>query len=87
MIRALGYFIEIIRGSLITARHFIVNMFFHILKVLGIKTKRKGAVTIQYPEEKKELASRHRSNPEVSFPICDRSQPLLLLRLLRRSLS
>ncbi len=61
MIRALGYFIEIIRGSLITARHFIVNMFFHVLKVLRIKTKRKGAVTIQYPEEKKELASRHRS--------------------------
>ena len=52
---------EIIRGSLITARHFMVNMFFHCLKVLGIKTKRKGSVTIQYPEEKKELASRHRS--------------------------
>jgi NADH-quinone oxidoreductase subunit I len=61
MIEALKYFIEIIRGSLITSRHFIVNMFFHTLKVLGIKTKRKGAVTIQYPEEKKELASRHRS--------------------------
>jgi len=61
MIEALKFFMEIIRGSLITARHFFVNMFFHILKVLGIKSKRKGAVTIQYPEEKKELASRHRS--------------------------
>ena len=57
MIKALGYFIEIIRGSLITTRHFSVNLFFHILKVLGIKTKRKGAVTIQYPEQKKEIAS------------------------------
>jgi len=61
MIKALGYFIEIIKGGLITTRHFVVNMGFHVLKVLGIKTKRKGAVTIQYPEEKKEIAFRHRS--------------------------
>src|SRR5512136_2451857 len=61
MIEALGYFIEILKGALITARHFIVNMVFHILKVIGIKTKRKGAVTIQYPEQRKELARRHRS--------------------------
>ena len=61
MIKALQDFIEIIRGSVITARHFMVNMFFHTLKVLRIKTKRKGAVTIQYPEEKKEIAYRHRS--------------------------
>ena len=61
MIKALGYFIEIIRGSFITSRHFVVNLFFRILNVLGIKTKRKGSVTIQYPEQKKEIASRHRS--------------------------
>ncbi len=61
MIKALEYFLEIIRGSLITARHFVVNMVFHILKLFGIKTRRKGAVTIQYPEQKKELAARHRS--------------------------
>lgn len=61
MKQALEYFIEITKGSLITARHFFVNLWFHIMKVIGIKTKRKGAVTIQYPEEKKEIASRHRS--------------------------
>ncbi len=61
MIKALGYFIEIIKGGLITTRHFVVNMWFHILKVLGLKTKRGGAVTIQYPEQKKEIAFRHRS--------------------------
>jgi NADH-quinone oxidoreductase subunit I len=61
MIKALGYFIEIIKGGLITTRHFVVNMGFHILKVIGFKTKRKGAVTIQYPEQKKEIAFRHRS--------------------------
>ncbi len=61
MIKALGYFLEIIKGGLITTRHFIVNMWFHTLKVLGFKTRRKGAVTIQYPEQKKEIAFRHRS--------------------------
>ena len=61
MIKSFGYFIEIIRGSIITARHFVVNMVFHVLKLFGVKTRRKGAVTTQYPEEKKELAFRHRS--------------------------
>jgi NADH-quinone oxidoreductase subunit I len=61
MIKALGYFWELIKGSLITARHFVVNMVFHTLNFVGIRTKRRGAVTIQYPERKKELAARHRS--------------------------
>jgi NADH-quinone oxidoreductase subunit I len=61
MLKSLGYFWEIIKGSGITTRHFVVNMWFHTLKVLGFKTKRKGAVTIQYPEQKKEIAPRHRS--------------------------
>lgn len=61
MIKMLGYFFEILRGSWITCRHFVVNMWFHTLWTLGIKTRRRGAVTIQYPEEKKEIASRHRS--------------------------
>jgi len=52
---------EMLRGSWITARHFTVNMVFHTLKLLGVKTRRKGAVTIQYPEEVKPLAPRHRS--------------------------
>lgn len=52
---------EIARGSAITARHFFVNMTFHTLRLLGFKTRRRGAVTIQYPEEVKPLAERHRS--------------------------
>jgi len=44
------YLPEILRGLWITNRHFVVNMFYHILNLFGIKTKRKGAVTIQYPE-------------------------------------
>jgi NADH-quinone oxidoreductase subunit I len=61
MIKSLGYFLEIIRGGLITARHFFVNLYFHTLRAVGIKTRRPGAVTIQYPEVRKELAARHRS--------------------------
>lgn len=61
MIKSLGYFFAILKGGLITIRHFFVNMHFHIMKLLHIKTKRKGAVTIQYPEERREIAFRHRS--------------------------
>ncbi|MEA1996940.1 MAG: NADH-quinone oxidoreductase subunit I [Gemmatimonadota bacterium] len=42
---------EILRGIWITNRHFVVNICYHILNLVGIKTARKGAVTIQYPEE------------------------------------
>jgi len=52
---------EILRGAAITARHFFVNMTFHTLRLFGVKTKRRGAVTIQYPEVRKELSPRHRS--------------------------
>ena len=61
MIKQLGFFIEIIKGSLITSRHFFVNLFYHILNLFRIKTKRKGAVTRQYPDVPIELAARHRS--------------------------
>jgi NADH-quinone oxidoreductase subunit I len=61
MKRLFGYFYEIIRGSVITTRHFVVNMFFHILNLFRIKTKRKGAVTIQYPDVRPQIAARHRS--------------------------
>ena len=61
MFKQFGYFYQIVKGSVITTRHFIVNMFFHTLNLFGIKTKRKGAVTIQYPEAKPAVAARHRS--------------------------
>lgn len=61
MLKQFGYFYQIVKGSVITTRHFIVNMFFHTLNLFGIKTKRKGAVTIQYPEVKPSVAARHRS--------------------------
>jgi len=54
-------FREIVRGSWITTRHFVVNMTFHTLALFGVKGRRKGAVTIQYPDQTKPLSPRHRS--------------------------
>jgi NADH-quinone oxidoreductase subunit I len=61
MIKAWRVFREIVRGAAITARHFLVNMTFHTLRLFGVRTKKRGAVTIQYPEVRKELSPRHRS--------------------------
>ncbi len=61
MFKTLGLLGALLKGVWITARHFTVNLFFHTLRLFGIKTKRAGAVTIQYPEKKKDLAARHRS--------------------------
>ena len=52
---------EILRGIWITNRHFVVNMFYHILNFVGIKTARRGAVTIQYPEEHRGYYKRLRT--------------------------
>ncbi len=60
MSNTLRDFGAIVRGALITARHFWVNMFRHTLKLLRVKTRRPGAVTIQYPEQQKALPPRHR---------------------------
>jgi ferredoxin len=51
----------LVKGSLITSRHFFTNLWFHSLRLFGIKNRRPGAVTIQYPEKTKPLAARHRS--------------------------
>ena len=61
MIKSWRVFREIVRGAAITGRHFFVNMTFHTLRLFGVRTKRRGAVTIQYPEVRKELSPRHRS--------------------------
>jgi len=61
MIKAWRVVREMLRGAAITARHFFVNMTFHTLRLFGIRTKRRGAVTIAYPEVKKPLSPRHHS--------------------------
>lgn len=61
MVKAWSVLKEILRGAGITARHFFVNMAFHTLSLFGVRTKRRGAVTIPYPEVRKPLSPRHRS--------------------------
>ncbi|MBM3310141.1 MAG: NADH-quinone oxidoreductase subunit I [Candidatus Aminicenantes bacterium] len=61
MSQAFGYLWALLKGAAITTRHFVVNMWFHTLRLVGFKRFRPGAVTIQYPEVRKPLASRHRS--------------------------
>ncbi|HUU30197.1 MAG TPA: NADH-quinone oxidoreductase subunit I [archaeon] len=56
------YLKEILRGLWITNLHFVVNIFFHILHLFGIRTRRKGAVTIQYPEEHRGYHRRLRTS-------------------------
>jgi NADH-quinone oxidoreductase subunit I len=61
MRNAVGYVREIVRGAQITSRHFFVNMARHSLTLLGLRPRRPGAVTVQYPEQRKAVAPRYRS--------------------------
>ncbi|NOZ55317.1 MAG: NADH-quinone oxidoreductase subunit I [Calditrichaeota bacterium] len=55
------YFPEVFRGLAITAKHFVVNMIRHTLRLLGFKNVPKGAVTYQYPEEIRPISTRLRT--------------------------
>lgn len=59
--RSPGFAAAIVKGGLVTARHFFVNMGRHTLRLFGLRPRRPGAVTVQYPEERKAVAFRHRS--------------------------
>ena len=56
-----AYLPEIMKGLRITARHFLKNMGIHILRMFGLKPKERGAVTYQYPEERRPLSPRVRT--------------------------
>jgi len=55
------YIPELFKGLVLTSEHFFRNMRLHILHLFGVKTDGKGAVTIQYPEEKKPVTTRYRT--------------------------
>lgn len=55
------YLPTIIAGLWVTTRHFILNLVIHILQLFGIKTRRLGAVTYQYPEVLRPLFPRLRT--------------------------
>jgi NADH-quinone oxidoreductase subunit I len=54
------YVAEALVGLTLTARHFFGNMWQHTLRAVGVKTAR-GAVTIQYPDERRPYSPRLRS--------------------------
>jgi NADH-quinone oxidoreductase subunit I len=54
------YLREVASGLVLTARHFFVNMGRHLAHALG-RPEARGAVTIQYPEERRPYAPRLRS--------------------------
>ncbi len=56
-----AYLPEIVRGLLVTFGHFRRNMWRHILRALGRKNVQKGAVTFQYPEERRLFYPRLRT--------------------------
>jgi len=55
------YLIEILKGLTITAWHFFRNLFIHTAHLFGLMKNKKGAVTIQYPEERRPIPIGHRS--------------------------
>ncbi|TKJ42407.1 NADH-quinone oxidoreductase subunit I [candidate division LCP-89 bacterium B3_LCP] len=54
------YYPEVIRGLLLTTGHFVRNMTVHIAHVFGLARNKRGAVTYQYPEERRPIHRRYR---------------------------
>ena len=54
------YVVEVLGGLRLTARHFFANMWKHTRHALGVKSA-QGAVTIQYPDERRPYSPRLRS--------------------------
>ncbi len=59
------YLPSVFQGLGLTFRHFFVNFFFQTLWLFGIKTG-KGAVTFQYPEERRPLSKRTRTRHRLT---------------------
>jgi len=54
------YLVEVLGGLRLTAQHFFGNLWRHTLRSLGVKGA-QGAVTIQYPDERRPYSPRLRS--------------------------
>jgi NADH-quinone oxidoreductase subunit I len=54
------YIFEVFKGLWLTNRHFWVNLARHLRRQLGLKAE-KGAVTCQYPEERRPFSPRSRT--------------------------
>lgn len=60
------YLPEIVRGVLLTSRHFVRNLTIHTLHLAGLATDRQAAVTFQYPEQPRPLAPRARTRHRLT---------------------
>ncbi|RJP73067.1 MAG: NADH-quinone oxidoreductase subunit I [Candidatus Zixiibacteriota bacterium] len=60
------YYPEIIRGLSITAWHFFRNMTIHTLRAFGMAREKRGAVTYQYPEERRPVHRRYRGRHRLT---------------------
>lgn len=54
------YLPEIMRGMAVTTGHFVRNMTLHTLHLFGLAKDRRGMVTVQYPEQRKEYTEGYR---------------------------
>ena len=48
----------LIPGFWITVRHFVRNLWFHTLHLVGLAKGRRASVTFQFPEERRPLGAR-----------------------------
>ncbi len=55
------YLREVLAGLRLTAGHFFRNLGRHIVRSLGRRSATPGAVTVQYPDERRPYAPRLRS--------------------------
>jgi len=60
------YLFEIIRGLMITTRHFTRNMYYHTAHLFGLYLDVPAAVTIQYPEQKIPMSKRWRGKHRLN---------------------
>ncbi|MEJ2245082.1 MAG: NADH-quinone oxidoreductase subunit I [Acidobacteriota bacterium] len=60
------YITEVIRGMALTAKHFLVNFPRHVARGVGLKIGKGNTVTIEYPEERKPLATRLRTRHRLT---------------------
>ncbi len=60
------YLPEILRGLRLTSLHFFRNIFVHTMHLFGLMKGVRGAVTIQYPEEKRALSGRLRTRHRLT---------------------
>ena len=60
------YVFEALKGILLTSKHFFRNLFFHTAHLFGLFKNKSAAVTIQYPEQKRDYAPRLRTRHRLT---------------------